>query len=204
MRKLPGSFLEIGSSDYRWPERGDRLLRRSDSGKLDVEFVEDPNMKHVALWDGYLSAARGLIDLTLQDGYQHERHTVIYPILFNYRHGLELAMKWMILHYDGSGYQGVFEDHDLLCLWQQCKAIIEGYGSPDPAIDAVVERVIKDFHELDKSGVNLRYGLTKGGSIIRMPKVPIDLENIRDVMDGITSYFDGLDGWLSELQNEGP
>ena len=29
----------------------------------------------------------------------NERHYLIYPILFNYRHAIELAMKWIIAVY---------------------------------------------------------------------------------------------------------
>jgi hypothetical protein len=32
----------------------------------------------------------------------------------------------------------------------------------------------------------------------------IDLKHIRDVMEGVASYFNGLDGWLSDLKSAGP
>lgn len=32
----------------------------------------------------------------------------------------------------------------------------------------------------------------------------IDLENIRDVMEGIADFFTGLDGWLGNLQSAAP
>lgn len=207
MRKLPGNFEEIPNAahNYLWPRKGDRPLRASDEWACAVEFTSQPHQKHVLLWDGYLSAADGLVSMCLTEEYKHERDTVIYPILFNYRYGLELAMKWIILNFGGEGLGGMPDDHNLWQLWKRCREIIEETApSPDRCVDNVIEQVIKDFHELDKSGVNLRYGWSKNGREIKLPEHPIDLANLRDVMEGLTSYFDDLDGWLSHLHSVGP
>lgn len=204
MKKIPGSFTEILDHDHRWPKRGDRLLRASNDWKYGVEFTSQPVQKHVFLWDGYLAAGDGLVQLCLTDGYEHERLTVIYPILFNYRHGLELAMKWVILMYGGEGIKGVRDDHNLWQLWKRCREIIEETAPSDKEVDDAVELVIKDFHELDKAGVNLRYGWSKDGKEIKLPDQLIDLANIRDVMEGISGFFTGLDGWLDDLRSSQP
>ncbi|WP_102227148.1 hypothetical protein [Acidimangrovimonas sediminis] len=201
MRKLPSSFTDILDRDYRWPKKGDRLLRRSDDWNLGVGFTSHPISKHALLWDGYLSAADGLVQMCLSEGYGHERHTVIYPILFNYRHGLELAMKWVVLMYGGTGISGVQVGHNLWQLWKECRRIIEETGPTEKDVDDAVEQVIKDYHELDKSGVNLRYGWGKDGHEIKLPDRMIDLENLRDVMEGIANYFGGLDGWLDDQRS---
>jgi hypothetical protein len=44
----------------------------------------------------------------------------------------------------------------------------------------------------------------KGGNEIRLPDHMIDLENIRDIMEGIADFFTGLDGWLDNLQSAAP
>ena len=100
MKKKPKRLDDLlnyfENREYRWPKKGDRLLRRSEDWSRGVEFSKHSISRHSILWDGYMSAGAGLIELCTQDGYEHERHFVIYPILFNYRHGLELAMKWII------------------------------------------------------------------------------------------------------------
>jgi hypothetical protein len=204
MKKLPKNWEELLDIKYRWPKKGDRLLRRSDDWSRGVEFTNHPTSRHVHQWDGYMSAGAGLIYLCTQDGFEHERQFVIYPILFNYRHGVELAMKWIIVCYGGRGVGGIEEDHDLWKLWKQCRAIIEEY-QPDDHDDAdAVEQIIKDFHDLDKAGVSFRYGWGKDGKHIKLPNHMIDLENIRDVMEGVAGFFTGLDGWLDDLQSAGP
>ncbi len=204
MKKRLEKITDIPKMEYRWPKKGDRLLRQSDDWNRGFEFSESPISRHVHLWDGYLSAGDGLIRLCMQDGYEHERHFVIYPILYNYRHGLELAMKWIIVKYGGQGTSGVDDDHNLWKLWKRCREIIDAYGSTDSGTDDVVEQIVKDFHDLDKAGITFRYGWGKDGKSIKLPDHMIDLENIRDVMEGIAGYFDGLDGWLDDLKSAGP
>lgn len=151
-----------------------------------------------------MSAGAGLIELCIQHEYNHERHFVIYPILFNYRHGLELALKWIIVVYGGSGIHGINENHDLWSLWKKCRTIIERYGSNNGEDTEAVEQVIKDFHDLDKSGTTFRYGWGKDGKVVELPDHMIDLQNIRDVMEGVSGYFIGLDGMLDDLMSAGP
>ncbi len=130
---------------------------------------------------------------------------MIYPILFNYRHGLELAMKWIIVMYGGQGLSGIDEDHDLWKLWKRCREIMQEFNGSDNDDEAAlaVEQIIKDFHDLDKGGINLRYPWGKEGRTIRLPNGMIDLENLRDVMEGAANYFIGLDGWLDNLSSAG-
>lgn len=201
MRKLPNSFTEILDREHRWPKKGDRLLRSSNNWDRGVEFTSQPITKHVLLWDGYLSAADGLVQMCLTEGYGHERNTVIYPILFNYRHGLELALKWVILMYGGEGLSGIRDDHNLWKLWKRCREIIEETGPTEKIVDDAVEQVVKDFHDLDKAGMNLRYGWGKDGREIKLPDHLIDLENVKGVMEGVAGYFNGLDGWLDDLRS---
>lgn len=195
------SWEDLLNLEHRWPKKGDRLLRRSDDWSRGVEFSKHPISRHVHLWDGYITAGAGLIELCTQDGYEHERNFLIYPILFNYRHGLELALKWIIVCYGGQGIHGVNDDHNLWDLWKQCRGIIEQHESNDKEADDAVEQIVKDFHDLDKAGITFRYGWTKDGNKIKLPDHMVDIGNIRDVMDGVARYFTGVDGWLDDLQH---
>ena len=122
------------------------------------------------------------------------RHYLIYPILFNYRHAIELAMKWIIFMY--GGYSTVQSDnykhHNLWNLWRLCKKIIVELGSDDEAIP-VVGQIIKDFHDLDGSGQSFRYAYSENGTVVELPRYRIDLPHIRDVMEGVAHFFSGAD-----------
>ena len=181
--------------EHRWPKSGDRLLRNSDDWNRGVGFSRDHISRHVHIWSGYMSAGAALIDVCEED--PHERHFLIYPILFNYRHGIELAMKWIIVSYVRYASIEVddIEIHNLWQLWKLCKQIIIEVGSEDESLPAV-EQVIKDLHDLDGSALTFRYSCDKNGVLISMPDKLIDLNNIRDVMEGISHFFEGADGQL--------
>ena len=142
-----------------------------------------------------MSAGEALIDACQEA--PHDRYFLIYPILFNYRHGLDLAMKWIIMMYGRhtSASVGEIEHHNLWQLWKLCKKIVIEIGGEDEAIP-VVEQIIKDFHELDKSALAFRYSRDKNGVLIALPDRMIDMENIRDVMQAVSHFFEGADGQL--------
>lgn len=204
MKELSGSFEELLNVKNRWPRKGDRLLRPSSNWQDGVEFASRPISRHALQWDGFMSAGAGLVELCTRHEYNHERHFVIYPILFNYRHGLELALKWIIVVYGGKGIKGINDNHNLWSLWKQCRAISERCSPNDEEATEAVEQVVKDFHDLDKSGTTFRYGWGKDGKVVELPDHLIDLQNIRDVMDGVSGYFIGLDGMLDDLKSAGP
>jgi hypothetical protein len=195
MRRRPGNFADILNQACRWPKKGDRLLRSSSDWDRGVKFAKDEISRHVFIWEGYMSAAATLIDASQGD--RAERQILIYPILFNYRHAIELAMKWIIVMYSrGAGIEvGDIEHHDLWQLWKICCQIIPS-AENDEALQ-VVEQVIKDFHELDKTALKFRYPRDKSGALISLPDALIDLENIRDVMEAVGNFFNGADGQLS-------
>jgi hypothetical protein len=110
MKRLPETFEDILTIPYRFPKKGDRLLRATTDRDRGVEFADDPVSRHVQIWNGYMTAGEALID-DLRDN-NHDRHALIYPILFTYRHGIELAMKWIIAMY-GDRTPAEIAHHDL-------------------------------------------------------------------------------------------
>jgi hypothetical protein len=182
----------------RYPRKGDRLLRKSNNWNEAVTFLDHAVSRHAQIWSGYMRAGDALID-----GCEHsalERNELIYPILFCYRHALEMAMKWIVRRYGSfASVPPPKLDHDLWQLWQACKAIFEFSGEDADGTNEVVEKVIKEFHDLDSQGFSFRYSVNKKGALIRLPDGLIDLLNVRDVMRRVAGFFDGTDAWLDEL-----
>jgi hypothetical protein len=150
-----------------------------------------------------MSAAAALIDASEDD--RPERQVLIYPILFNYRHAVELAMKWIIVMYGrcSSAEIGGIEHHDLWQLWKICRQIITEVGADVEAIP-VVEQVIKDFHDLDRTALAFHYSQDRKGALIALPDGLINLENIRDVMEAVGNFFDGAVGQLDAHSSAAP
>ena len=90
-------------------------------------------------------------------------------------------MKWVIKRYGRYSTVEIRDTdyHNLWKLWEQCRQIIIEVGSENESI-AVIEQVIKEFHDLDKSALAFRYSQNKNGALIALPDGMIDLQNIRN------------------------
>lgn len=199
MRNLPKNYKDLLDPKYRWPTKGDRLLRTTnwDAG---ASFAPHALSRHVHIWSGYFSAGEALVEDCRRN--PQERHFLIYPILFTYRHGLELAMKWILTMYGGHTVNEI-SHHDLWQLWKLTRQVTKIAGDTSDATD-VVEAIVKEMHDLDKSALAFRYGIDRSNNPPRLPEGTFDLENIRDVMTGVSHFFEGTDGWLSDHSNARP
>jgi len=197
--RRPKTFAELlEPREYVWPKRGDRLLRATDDWEKAVTFSAPAFDRHVHIWAGYMRAGDALVEEAERESV--DRDFLVYPILFVYRHGLELAIKWTIEQY--GRYVDVYLDHqnlnhNLWQLWGLCKQVIVGVGDNDEDDDlSAVEQVVKDFHDLDKNAMAFRYSRNKDGTTIMLPNTPIDLGNIQRVMEAVDHFFSGVDGQL--------
>jgi hypothetical protein len=168
---------------------------------MAASFAPYQISREAFIWDGYMTAGAALIDEAQRR--PHDRNILLYPILFNYRHGLEAAMKWTIERYGRLAHVELdVPDHDLWSLWEKCKAILTAVPtSDDDEPLRVVEQVVKDFHGLDKHAVALRYSKNKNGRVILLPDKPIDLENVQRVMEAPDNFFKGADGLLADIES---
>jgi len=204
MRKRPETFSDILTMPFMWPEKGDRLLRSSDDWNTAATFSEHRLSRDVYIWDGYMTAGAALVDEAERE--PADRDVLVYPILFNYRHGLEMAMKWTIEQY--GAYFGLYLDeknHDLLALWRLCKQILIE-ASPHEKHDdlEVVEGIVKELHDWDKYATAFRYSTDKNGVMIPLPDHPIDLANVQRIMEKIDNFFTGADGMLDHHCSSNP
>lgn len=189
--------LEDVVRGYRWPRRGDRLLRSSNQWDKDVTFSPYRATRDAYIWTGYMRAGAILVEEAHRAGTRRP-DDLLYPILFCYRHGLEVAMKWILNEYGRYVDVECKLNHDLWRLWQACKKVIIEIGEESADDDAieVVEGIVKEFHDLDPAAFALRYSTNKKGTTIDLPDDPIDLENVKDVMEAVNNFFTGADGLL--------
>ena len=199
MNNSGGTFLALLDriQNYRWPQKGDRLVVEGQDWERDAEISDDVISRHVHIWHGNMRAGELLIR-ACEEG-SPDRHSLVYPILFTFRHAIELAMKWVILNYGRHSTVeiGDFQHHNLWRLWCTCRQILAEFDVGGEDISAV-EQIIKDFHDLDASAIAFRYGYSRDGTLVELPSYPIDLSNIQDVMKGVGHFFNGVDGVLQE------
>jgi hypothetical protein len=187
------------SLEVRWPRPDDRLLGTVRSLNNAMAFSDNPVERHALMLRGYFRGGDLLLDRCLEN--VNEGHTLIYPILFCYRHALEMTMKGILDSY-GHRYDVAppNPNHNLLRLWEGCKAIFTKIDDESAATSTSrVEERIKEFHNLDPSAEAFRYSEKRDGTLVDLPIYPFDLGNLREVIEGLKNFFTGADGYLDHL-----
>jgi hypothetical protein len=169
---------------------------------------------------GYRMAAQ--IVLRHMDGRRAETF-LFYPVLFLYRHHIELMLKNLIFASDHEAVRSVTSAsplterehealqkgrpaHSLQRLWDQLRPKLEALG--DGVVDrkqmAGVNAYIRQLNEIDPDSTGGRYAtgindtrdrLLKG----RTPGIEIDLQDFGLAMERLSKYLDGIDMYLGAI-----
>ena len=179
--------------DIRWPTKNDNLFTPGD-----------PFLARGTVWDGEVSfAATGFktaADNMVKRLYEgHTNNFWTFPIVYCYRHYLELMLKHLIElfnQYEETG-ETFPRTHDLVRLW---KIVRDNCYEPKELVNdeeiPVVEKLIKEFQEFDSKSTAFRYA-----EIVELGR--IDLRNLSDVMEGLSNHLEGLaDVWSNSIDNK--
>jgi hypothetical protein len=196
---MPDLLSLLNVEAFAWPETGDKLF--VEPGRVPDEGILTPHgwTRLVLMADGYREAADKLVTAVAADTVLQS--TVVYPIIFLYRHFLELELKYVLATY-GSHFdkEADWKSHCLRELWQKVRRVIEevGGGADDGANDAV-EACILEMAEADPMSSSFRYPFEKDGKPMVLAFEAVDLENLRQTMTKISNFFSGLDGLLDKM-----
>lgn len=145
--------------------------------------------------------------------------TLVFPVLYLYRHCLELKLKDLVLlgvrthFFDLAEVEkildeknGIIGKHELCPLWTKAKRLIlNSYPNDDEA--QIAESIINNFDLIDKDGQTLRYDRKKRTlELQRYENLPryIDIANLRKTMASVYHYlersYDGILDWWDESQ----
>lgn len=130
------------SEDLPWPEQGDSLFQ--ESGRMSDAWIRPSDANFTVYAYSYREAAERLLKSAAAGG-GHDSDLLIYPILFLYRHHVELQLKHIITEWrrhpdhSGPGYM----HHGLKDLWRECGKIFEEvFPDSDDEATETVEKVI--------------------------------------------------------------
>src|SRR3990172_2817814 len=149
--------------------------------------------------DGYKSAADLLVSRLSQRGIVAEG--VCLPILFIYRHYVELSLKAILLDLNEliDAIPGVqFERHPLLPLWNRLRQRLDVYTGKNGTdwLDRA-HGLISELEGLDPTSFTFRYPVDKQGQVV-LAEVSVNMHHVRDVMRELEMIFDGIAGYLGE------
>lgn len=140
---------------------------------------------------GYFHAGERLIQSVSSN--QLSIDLLIYPIVFCFRHGIELAIKDLVIILPKLWNQtnAIQLTHDLIDNWR----LVRGYLSKDPfpsddATTDQVEKVLTDLVALDPNGQAFRFPSARDGKLFLQDTAVINLEVFADAMSLVAGAFD--------------
>jgi hypothetical protein len=188
-------------SNHNWPSIGQKL------------FVENPDRWMNAIFHSYTKegysapeafkdAADRLVD-SIDPGSTEQDHLAV-PILFLYRHYLELDLKHVIRSARIAlrlKEEDLF-DHRLLELWKTCRSLLEQIQPNDPSrsFDAV-EALIAELFNLDPFATAFRYSHDRKGNLSLNRLDAVDLRHFRQTIDGVYRFLFGCDCVVDEYSS---
>ena len=143
---------------------------------------------------GYREAAETLLDVVIERERPTSR-TLLHPILFLYRHSIELRLKRLI---EEHGRDLAPPHHDIQSLYGAAKQAIQRF-LPGTHFDPV-DRVMDELHAIDPKSQTFRYATTPKGEPIEITVPEVDLVHLRMQMDHLDTFFWGIEIEIDQAQ----
>jgi hypothetical protein len=201
------------------PDKDDVLFRADEDWEANACVGST-----VADWiyfTGFRRAAQRLAEHVCDTG--NDQDFLIYPIVYLYRHHIELILKSIFESASGLLDRALTENdrktlgrHGLLELWQAARPLLNPIcdradNPPFPAAELEgIDSYIRQIHEHDPDGQRFRYATIRTRAATRQgAKVPslrpgLKLINVRvfaDAMEKLVSYLEGIEWWFSDLED---
>lgn len=198
------SFTDLLETDFKWPKIGDRLFSQTQPA-YGAFLAHQPGERLYHLTEGYKLAADLLVDQTEAEAWR--RRKLVYPIVFCYRHFLELTLKAMLGQYGSMGNMTPnWSHHRLEDLWSDFRMLLRKLDADHPeehGTDAV-EQCLAEFAKIEPFSETFRYPSSRKGQPFDIDWEMIDLLQLRDTVQAIENYFMASDGFLGSLKDAQP
>jgi hypothetical protein len=171
----------------RWPKDGDLLFVES-AWAYDAHIVRDPEERFYRMPMGYKRAGDILINQAATDIV--DRKNVIYAALYCYRQSIELFLKSLIDKFGSGEVYPSKKGHDLSYLWERFMCIVNKRGRGDSFGLNTVYQLVIEMHKADEKSDGFRYPTDVNGAPFLFGDRGIDLDNVRDVMQGLQNFFE--------------
>lgn len=119
--------------------------------------------------DGYINAARSLLNLAIEDGNPIVVDTYVYPIIFNARHAIELYLKYIAenilkIRKESRAAHRVVElkkwlltGHDIGDIWKGLSVEAIKVDRRFDSLFSNLSDLVEDFHNIDPTAQTFRY-----------------------------------------------
>ena len=181
--------------ELRWPRRGDQLFRKGGIGSLAACTMAHMRSEGFVA-TGFKNSADHLVHHVSRSG---RDDSLILPIVFLYRHYVEMQLKEIALHvlrWDGKG-ESYVKTHDLSRLVSilDHPDLKAAQTSPeDEEARRAVRQCVLEFHRLDPRGTEMRYP-------DKAPIEQLDLGHLMSTMEGLANYLGAVADQMEDAVN---
>lgn len=144
--------------------------------------------------NGYIEAAIELVDAIMDKELFGQRDTLVLPILYNARHGIELALKFAIHRLVAAGVikgNGYKRDHNIKACWERLHRSAIG-DEKLPNTIAAFKPYIDSLSRIDSDGQELRYHLNRendpslaGYAVANLQLIKSSLRKLKILIDDL-------------------
>ena len=169
---------------------------------FDITFTKDPKNDFGVFAKGYYSAASMLAENLLSRGNFADYDA--YPVVFLYRHSLELYLKNVI--YKSallSKFKGLsdtkdrlYNNHKLTQLSEKAAEILRKLFPYDNELQHVIDRILKissEFSDIDPDSYAYRYPIDRQGGLSTRPHQIVNLEAFHRTMKELLTHLETID-----------
>ena len=164
--------------------------------------------------EGYLRAGRTIARHVVETG--RSQDLLVYPMVFLYRHHVELVLKWILvravflLDLESHGdLEAHFGTHGLGQLWQDLRPMLPriyaqaGWDGVDTDELEGVESYIQQLQQLDATSISFRYARTRKGG----PSLPdglrrINVRHFAETMERLVAFLDAAHQSIGHLADK--
>lgn len=192
-----------------WPNQDEQLFRSDTDWKLNA-CIGCCGHSLVSVASSYKEGAEVLARLTARG--EALLDLAILPIVYLYRQYVELTIKDIIdsarrIEGDGERYP---KHHNLKNLWKEAKRLIrKHYREDTPKELDYVDPCVDEFDEHDPESFSFRYPTDKKGNRNLRGLKHINLRNLHDTMERLSSFLDCISSdlgqkqeWMCEMQSD--
>ncbi len=136
------------------------------------------------------------------EGFNRKIDILIYPIFFNFRHGIELFIKHLniltnkLLQNDVP----IIRSHKILDNWEHLSLNLEQILDFSEHLEiSIVKDILIEFLEIDKTGQSFRYPTDIKGNRTLQEWSIINVEILKQGMEVIYNFFENCDMYISSL-----
>jgi hypothetical protein len=185
------------------PEKGAELFGSREDWHLNACLNYIPTHWQ---WDWYADGYKAGADRLVEhvDATNSDQDILLYPVVFLYRHYLEVRLKELLLltsYYLDEPILEIPPEHDLMKLWKLVRPRLERVWPRAEYHDEVGD-ILRQFCRVDGRSIAFRYPLNKDGT----PTLAdighhINLGRVRDAIAGVATILDGSSIGLNEYIN---